>query len=78
MAFRMPLRWRMAVRPAAVPKQSFSAPRFQLQRRGYASEGGKSSGNIKFWPFFGIIGIGTLGYIGLVNRRKGELSRSGC
>lgn len=71
MAFRMPLRWRVAARRAAVPKQQpSSSPRFQLQRRGYASEGGKSSGNIKFWPFFGIIAIGTAGYVGLVNRRK--------
>lgn len=74
MPFRVPLRWRMAARPAAMPKQHFSAPRFnQIQRRGYASEGGKSSGNIKFWPFFGVIAIGTAGYVGLVNRRKGEL-----
>lgn len=31
---------------------------------------------IKFWPFFLIIGLGTAGYVALVNRRKGSPPRA--
>lgn len=72
MASRMPL-GRLAsrvARPAGA--RSFAAPRTAFQRRAYSSEAPKPSGSgIKFWPFFAIIGLGSLGYIGLVNRRKG-------
>ncbi|KAF4123575.1 UMP-CMP kinase [Geosmithia morbida] len=73
MASRMPLR-RLAGRVSRPGAPSFSAgaaPRFALQRRAYSAEAPKStSSGIKFWPFFAIIGLGSLGYIGLVNRRK--------
>ncbi|KAG9256942.1 uridylate kinase [Emericellopsis atlantica] len=77
----MPLRSRLAAgssRAAARPSTTassaqFSTPRVirrQQQSRGYSSQGPKSGGAIKFWPFFAIIGIGSAGYVGLVNRRK--------
>lgn len=70
MTFRMPLYWRMAVRPAAVPRHPLSSPSFnQIQHRGYASEGGKNSGEVKFWPFFAVIAIGTGGYMMLAKKR---------
>lgn len=48
--------------------------RQQLQRRAYSSEPPKNSGGgVKFWPFLAIIGLGSLGYVGLVNSRKGTL-----
>lgn len=44
------------------------------QHRPYSSEPPRPNnpGKVKFWPFFAIIGLGTAGYVALVNRRKGE------
>lgn len=79
MTSRMPLPWRMGRRILARP--STSAPvqltpriaRQQVPRRLYSSHPPRpNKSQVKFWPFFAIIGLGSAGYIGLVNRRKGE------
>ncbi|POR32636.1 Uridylate kinase [Tolypocladium paradoxum] len=85
MASRVPLSCRLAgriaSRPAASSPPSFTSRtvvRQQLQqqrrqRRHYSSSEPprSSSGNrIKFWPFFGVIALGSAGYVMLVNRRK--------
>ncbi|KAJ2968206.1 hypothetical protein NQ176_g9294 [Zarea fungicola] len=48
------------------------AARQQYQQRSYSSEPPRANNpnKVKFWPFFAIIGLGSAGYIGLVNRRK--------
>ncbi|KAF4966513.1 hypothetical protein FZEAL_10637 [Fusarium zealandicum] len=38
-------------------------------RRPYSSEPGRND-KVKFWPFVVVIGVGSLGYVALVNRRK--------
>ncbi|KAI5465914.1 hypothetical protein BGZ63DRAFT_118317 [Mariannaea sp. PMI_226] len=48
--------------------QSFSRS-LRQQRRPYSSQPGRND-TVKFWPFLAVIGLGTLGYMGLVNRRK--------
>ncbi|KAJ6446250.1 uridylate kinase [Purpureocillium lavendulum] len=81
MASRMSVSWRLAARTIAAPARcstSASAPRAvlrqQSQRRLYSSEPPRSSSGgsskIKFWPFLGVIALGTAGYVALVNRRK--------
>lgn len=78
MASRLaPFPWRPA---ASVRRRVLSS----IPRRPYASEpprpnpsrgssgGSGSSSRIKFWPFVGIIGLGSAGYVALVNRRKGK------
>lgn len=67
MASRTPLR--------LASRFSSRAPRaLRQQQRFYSAPPPprNSNSNIKFWPFFAIIGLGSAGYIGLVNRRKGE------
>lgn len=46
--------------------------------RFYSSEPPKSgnTSKVKFWPFLALIGVTSLGYMGLVNRRKGKLAKS--
>lgn len=64
-----------SVSPSSTPL-SWSVSRSALRRqqqRSYSSGGG-STGNkdkVKFWPFIAVIAVGSAGYIGLVNRRKG-------
>lgn len=81
----MPVFWRpvcrIATRRAAAPTSGFAArptaPSFvRQQQRFYSAPPPPRNSNdrIKFWPFFAIIGLGSAGYIGLVNRRKGELA----
>ncbi|KAH6897131.1 uridylate kinase [Thelonectria olida] len=43
---------------------------FRQQRRAYSSQPPRPNDKVKFWPFIAVIGLGTLGYMGLVNRRK--------
>ncbi|KAH7324448.1 adenylate kinase-domain-containing protein [Stachybotrys elegans] len=59
------------------PSLSTLGPRSLLrQRRAYSSEPPRRSSNqIKFWPFLVLIGIGSLGYAGLVKQRV-ELNNS--
>lgn len=57
-------------------RPSLALPRgFRTAQRGrqYSSQPPKRNDNVKFWPFLVVIGVGSLGYVGLVNRRKGEL-----
>ncbi|KAM5351676.1 hypothetical protein ACJ41O_004399 [Fusarium nematophilum] len=51
----------------AVPRGFRSAGQ---HRRPYSSQPPKRNDNVKFWPFLIVIGVGSLGYVGLVNRRK--------
>ena len=81
MAAPMPLSFGRAVPSASSASRAFRAtamrPRLQMPRAGrqqrfYSAE--QPTGNkdkVKFWPFLLLIGAGTAGYIGLVNRRKG-------
>ncbi|KAF7535901.1 hypothetical protein G7Z17_g13129 [Cylindrodendrum hubeiense] len=79
MAARMPL---LPVRlaaaaarssPRASSSSSLAVSRTLRQggRRSYSSQTPRSD-KVKFWPFVAVIGLGSLGYVGLVNRRKGE------
>ncbi|KAK7421943.1 bifunctional uridylate/adenylate kinase [Neonectria punicea] len=80
MAGRMPLLpARLAVSaarssPRASSSSSLAAPRALRQqhqhRRPYSSQPPPRNDKVKFWPFIAVIGLGTLGYMGLVNRRK--------
>ncbi|KAL2694163.1 hypothetical protein Neosp_000737 [[Neocosmospora] mangrovei] len=54
-------------------RPSLALPRgFRTAQRGrqYSSQPPKRNDNVKFWPFLVVIGVGSLGYVGLVNRRK--------
>jgi len=46
--------------------------RFSSQQQRYYSEPPKTgnASKVKFWPFLALIGVTSLGYVGLVNRRK--------
>ncbi|KJZ76732.1 hypothetical protein HIM_04068 [Hirsutella minnesotensis 3608] len=75
-----PFAWRPAAsaRCAARTSRALNSPS-RLQSRLYSSEapgpggagkGGAGGSRIKFWPFAIIIGLGSAGYVSLVNRRK--------
>ncbi|RSL56308.1 hypothetical protein CEP54_008897 [Fusarium duplospermum] len=54
-------------------RPSLAIPRgFRTAQRGrqYSSQPPKRNDTVKFWPFLIVIGVGSLGYVGLVNRRK--------
>lgn len=80
MAARMPL---LPARLAAAAARSsprasssssslgFSRSLRQNTRRSYSSQSPRND-KVKFWPFIAVIGLGSLGYMGLVNRRIGE------
>jgi UMP-CMP kinase len=79
MASRIPLPWRLGRRvptglsaPAPASRSYSPAARAvrQQQLRLYSSGPSQPKSQVKFWPFLAIIGLGTAGYIGLVNRRK--------
>ncbi|UPK90246.1 hypothetical protein LCI18_001181 [Fusarium solani-melongenae] len=82
MAARMPLSGRFVasrLSPRASSSLSLSTrpslaiPRgFRTAQRGrqYSSQPPKRNDAVKFWPFLVVIGVGSLGYVGLVNRRK--------
>ncbi|KAL6403568.1 uridylate kinase [Ilyonectria robusta] len=77
MAARMPL---LPARLAAAAARSsprasssssslgFSRSLRQTTRRSYSSQSPRND-KVKFWPFIAVIGLGSLGYMGLVNRR---------
>ncbi|KAG6056857.1 hypothetical protein E4U17_001892 [Claviceps sp. LM77 group G4] len=68
-----------AATTSALP-QSWRSTCRQNQRRMY-SFGGEPTGvkdKFKIWPFVAVIAIGTVGYIALVNRRKGMPSAEGA
>lgn len=46
----------------------FSRSLRQTTRRSYSSQSPRND-KVKFWPFIAVIGLGSLGYMGLVNRR---------
>lgn len=85
MATRLPLMpgrlfsARLTPRPSTLPaRPSLAAPRpFRpaQYRRPYSSQPTGRKDTVKFWPFILVIGLGTLGYVALVNRRKGEFNR---
>ncbi|KAM3463119.1 hypothetical protein NHJ6243_003561 [Beauveria neobassiana] len=59
-----------ASRPAALSRVLRQQ---RQQHRSYSSEPPRANNpnKVKFWPFFAIIGLGTVGYVALANRRKG-------
>ena len=74
MASRMSLGRFAASASRLTPRDSCSSPFLAVQcRRPYSSEPPRRRNDeVKFWPFLVVIGVGTLGYIALVNRRNGE------
>ncbi|KAK0389655.1 hypothetical protein NLU13_3230 [Sarocladium strictum] len=86
MASRMPLPRFLLSRPATstcsstttsparvmLRQHTKSNARFSYQQQRFYSEPPKTgnTSKVKFWPFIALIGATSLGYIGLVNRRK--------
>ena len=71
MASQIPRAWRLITAKSAPTalNRSLQQPA-QSSSRGYAtSPGGRGGGEVKFWPFFAVIGLGTAAYIALARRR---------
>ncbi|KAH7162716.1 uridylate kinase [Dactylonectria estremocensis] len=61
---------RSSSRAVSSSSPSLALPRsIRRPRRAYSSQPPRSD-KVKFWPFIAVIGLGSLGYVGLVNRRK--------
>jgi UMP-CMP kinase len=56
-------------------QQTSSRYSYRQQQQRFYSEPPKTgnTSKVKFWPFLALIGVTSAGYMGLVNRRKGEL-----
>ncbi|KAM4054881.1 adenylate kinase domain-containing protein [Hirsutella rhossiliensis] len=54
----------------ALPRRLYSSEPPRPDPSGGSSGGSGNRNRIKFWPFVGIIALGSAGYVALVNRRK--------